>query len=196
LRFLLSNAAVGALAAVALVVNVDALGDDFRISLLLLIIYEALLIVIVLFRRDVASIDRRLVPYAVALIAITTPFWLRPEKVGEDLLAGEVVQIAALLLHLTALGSLGRSFGVVPANRGVKTGGAYRWVRHPMYAADILGQAGFLISHRTLLNATAVVVAVVTQSARIHFEEQHLARDPEYADYMTRHRWRLVPGVW
>ena len=36
-------------------------------------------------------------------------------------------------ITLAAKMSLRRSFGLVPANRGVKVSGAYRFVRHPMY---------------------------------------------------------------
>jgi hypothetical protein len=41
------------------------------------------------------------------------------------------------LLVLAATLRLGRSFGIVATNRGIQTGGLYRIVRHPIYAAYV-----------------------------------------------------------
>ena len=195
-RFIASNAALATLMVLSLAANVDSYRDDPRLSVLVLMAFTTIILVLALIRRDIESVDRRFLPYLAALIAVTTPFWLRPEATGEDLLIGQVVQIGALVFQGYAVVSLGRSFGVVPSNRGIKTGGAYRLVRHPIYAAHILGTIGFLISHRTWLNLTAVLVALVTQTARIFYEERLLLQVPEYARYAASQRWRLIPGLW
>ena len=42
-----------------------------------------------------------------------------------------------------------------------------------------------------------VPVMIVGLAARAVFEERLLRRDlPGYADYLTRVRYRLIPGVW
>ena len=144
-RFIASNAALATLMVLSLVANLDSYRDDARLSVLVLMAFTTIILVLALIRRDIESVDRRFLPYLAALIAVTTPFWLRPEATGEDLLVGQVVQIGALLFQGYAVVSLGRSFGVVPSNRGIKTGGAYRLVRHPIYGALVLGFLGLSI---------------------------------------------------
>ena len=79
------------------------------------------------------------------------------------MLLGLLVQIAAKL-------ALWRSFGVVPANRGVKTRGPYRLLRHPMYAGYTLTHIGFLIGFpslsNTLLYASVLALNVGAHPAR------------------------------
>ena len=102
---------------------------------------------------------------------------------------GLAISIAAKLF-------LNRSFGIVAANRGVKSGGPYRLVRHPMYLGYITTQVGFLIDNFTLLNALLYAGSWTLQILRIREEEGILAKDDIYAAYSQRVRWRLLPGVY
>jgi len=75
--------------------------------------------------------------------------------------------------------------------------GPYALVRHPMYAAAIPYLVGIplLLGSWYGLIGSAIILAGV--SVRSIFEEKKLARElPGYADYMTRVRHRLIPGVW
>ena len=83
----------------------------------------------------------------------------------------------------------------MPAHRGVRSGGAYRWVRHPLYAAYAVMAAGYLASNPTPRNWVIVLVAYACQVARIFNEEQLLSGYPEYVAYKARTRWRLLPYV-
>jgi protein-S-isoprenylcysteine O-methyltransferase Ste14 len=103
--------------------------------------------------------------------------------------------IAGLLINLWSKLALCRSFGVVAANRGVKTSGPYAFVRHPMYAGYLLVQIGFLMSNPTLWNATVYSVALVLQILRMRAEERILVQDPAYLKYAGEVRFRLLPGV-
>jgi protein-S-isoprenylcysteine O-methyltransferase Ste14 len=147
-------------------------------------------------RRDARSSDQSLAAFAVGWAGTVLPLFLRPTASGSDLLIGQALQVAGLVLQLVAVLSLGRSFGVVAADRGIKTGGAYRFVRHPIYAAYLLADIGFVISHPTVGNVAAIAAAAATQVIRIWFEERHLAGNPDYQEFCMVRRWRLVPGVW
>jgi protein-S-isoprenylcysteine O-methyltransferase Ste14 len=92
--------------------------------------------------------------------------------------------------------SLNRSFGMVPANRGVVTSGLYGLVRHPVYASYLLGHIAFLLANPTLWNASLYAVALGLQLARMQAEERLLRRDPVYAAYAQSVRYRLVPGLY
>jgi protein-S-isoprenylcysteine O-methyltransferase Ste14 len=79
----------------------------------------------------------------------------------------------------------------------VITTGPYRWVRHPMY----FGAVWFFAGLSLMLGSAAVAIAclVVVPLAflpRILVEEAALRRDlPGYADYLSRVRTRILPGV-
>lgn len=94
-----------------------------------------------------------------------------------------------------AFSKLARSFGVIPADRGLITSGPYALVRHPLYSAYLVGGIGYLIR---LLSAWNVVVDVISfgwQLVRISAEER-LLEDDAYAAYRARVSWRLCPGLW
>ena len=104
------------------------------------------------------------------------------------ILAGSAIALAAKLF-------LGRSFGVVPANRGVKAAGVYRFVRHPMYAGYMINQLGFLLVFFSLWNVMIYALAWTAFWLRTGEEEKFLRRDPAYRRYAEQVRFRLIPGL-
>lgn len=81
-----------------------------------------------------------------------------------------------------------------PNLRGLRTGGPYRWVRHPMYLGLLalgFGTAG--IDLRALPPALGLAAALI---GKVVIEERMLRRTyPEYKAYASR-SWRLIPFVW
>ncbi len=117
-------------------------------------------------------------------------------------------QLLALLLTLTAGLTFtwairsNRFFSTavrIQAERGhtVATGGPYRYVRHPGYAALIVSNLStpiLLSSLWGLLPAAAIVCLYVVRTAR---EDATLhAELPGYAEFSQRTRYRLAPGLW
>jgi protein-S-isoprenylcysteine O-methyltransferase Ste14 len=70
-------------------------------------------------------------------------------------------------------------------------------VRHPFYVGLLLfliGLALWLESYASVLAVSVVFAALV---ARIHAEEKTLQETlPGYPEYMSKVRYRLVPGIW
>jgi protein-S-isoprenylcysteine O-methyltransferase Ste14 len=96
---------------------------------------------------------------------------------------------------LYSLRHLGRHFGVVSDARGLVTSGPYRWVRHPLYAGELLTTIGLLIGVFSPLTATAFAVGLGLQIWRAKVEEQSLTRAfPEYEAYAARTPM-LIPFV-
>ncbi len=87
----------------------------------------------------------------------------------------------------------------VQSERGhhVIAGGPYRFVRHPMYVGMVLLGVGVppaLGSWWALVPGLLWSVAFVLRTAQ---EDHVLQRDlPGYAEYATRTRYRLLPGIW
>ena len=92
--------------------------------------------------------------------------------------------------------SLGYSFGLLPANRGLVDYGVYRVVRHPIYLGYLITHASFLLSHPSVWNVVVMGGGDLALIVRAFFEEQILTRDAAYKRYCATVKWRLVPGVY
>lgn len=170
---------------------------DFHVGNLLFLIDQGLILSFILLRRPAQDISRRPRDWAVAFLGTVLPMLVSPAA-SDPLLPSALCSILILTgmaLHLSAKLSLRRSFGVVAANRGVMSGGAYRVVRHPMYAGYILTQIGFLLSAPAVANLIIIGSVWTMHVARIIAEERVLATDPSYRELMARTRFRLIPGL-
>lgn len=170
--------------------------DGFRLSLALLVAFESIMIGFVLSRRDSTEVDFSPLAVIAGLAGSFMALGFRPAGGAEDILVGQVVQIVGILMQVGASVSLGRSFGLIPANRGIKTAGMYRLVRHPLYFSYLITQAGYVVNNRSTLNVIVFAIGIGFQVVRIRYEEQLLAGDDEYQRYTQQVRWHLVPGVW
>lgn len=124
-----------------------------------------------------------------ALLVIPQGQQLAPDMVSTALIFGGV--ITSILAKL----SLRRSFGLVAANRGVKSNGLYRFVRHPMYSGYILNHIGFLLLYLSLWNVAVIALAWIMLWMRAEEEEKVLLQDDAYRSYASNVRARLVPGL-
>jgi protein-S-isoprenylcysteine O-methyltransferase Ste14 len=107
-----------------------------------------------------------------------------------------VLQLAGALGASLSLLALGRSFGLVAANRGIASRGPYRIVRHPAYACELIALAGYLLENPSPHNVLLMVLVAGCQLIRIHYEEAVLNTDPAYSDYARRVRYRLLPYLY
>ncbi|MFH1132751.1 MAG: isoprenylcysteine carboxyl methyltransferase [Pseudomonadota bacterium] len=107
-----------------------------------------------------------------------------------------VMQLIGGVCAFFSLLSLNTSFGILPSDRGTKTVGAFRVVRHPLYASYLLANIGFLLSNTDLSNISVVGFVSILQIGRLNYEEQLLKKHPEYQEYSKEVRWRLIPGVY
>ncbi len=177
------------------------LGADFlntgRLTGLLLLASEALVVVLTVFRRAPATVDRSMRARVLTTLSILGPPLVRPASVAP--IAPEAVTVAlsaiGLLVVIGGKLSLGRSFGLIPANRGIVSSGLYKLVRHPIYLGYLVTHFAFTAANPTLWNVAALVTADIALMARAVCEEETLARDEAYRVYQTKVRWRVVPGV-
>jgi protein-S-isoprenylcysteine O-methyltransferase Ste14 len=166
-----------------------------RPSLLLVVVLETVVAVLFMLRAPAARASSSLWAWVTTLGGTLAPFLLRPGDAASDVLVGQVIQCGGGVLALASLASLQRSFGLLPAVRGLRFGGPYRWVRHPIYAAYTVQNVGYLVSNATAWNVSVAAVALAFQVLRIYNEERILSSEPAYERYMRETRWRLVPRV-
>lgn len=167
-----------------------------RPSVLLIVLVETLILVFALVRSDPSGTWHSWQTWVTTLGGTLLPLLLRPVAGASDLPAGSLIQLAGFGLQVAAVLALNRSFGLLPAHRGVKTGGLYRWVRHPLYSAYALANVGYIVNHPSAWNLGVLALAIAFQVLRIRNEEAFLSRYPDYGAYARRTRWRLVPLVW
>jgi len=108
------------------------------------------------------------------------------------------VQIAAVLLMLWARRTFGwRSFHATanPTEGGLVTGGPYKFLRHPIYAAALYFTWSGVLSHLDPVNVILGILAIAGGVIRMLSEEKLLVeRHPDYAEY-AKHTKRIVPFV-
>jgi protein-S-isoprenylcysteine O-methyltransferase Ste14 len=174
--------------------------DHSRWTALLLVVSEGYTLMLVLLARravhrdlSVAALATTLYASAyVLLLGDTGTTRIAPEWVGAGL------QVASMAWQFTAKVFLGRSFGLLPAQRGLVTAGPYRFVRHPIYFGYLIGHIGFLLANFSWRNAAVLALLYAAQLIRISREESALAAssDSNYRLYREQVRWRLVPFVY
>jgi protein-S-isoprenylcysteine O-methyltransferase Ste14 len=164
---------------------------------LVFVIQQAWVAVVFLIRRAPQTTSRRPLDWLAAYGGWLTSLLVRPG--GDHVLSavplGLCLQVAGLVLWTWAFSKLARSYGIVPADRGLVTAGPYAFVRHPLYGAYLLAGIGYLIQSLSVRNIVVDAIAVGWQLVRINAEERHL-EGSDYADYRARVPWRLCPGIW
>jgi protein-S-isoprenylcysteine O-methyltransferase Ste14 len=163
---------------------------------LLLLVSELLVVVLTVVRRRAVVVDRTWAARLVAGASMVFVPLIKPAGVplAPDLATAFASGIG-LSIVIAGKVALGRSFGLMPANRGVVSNGVYRIVRHPIYAGYVVTHAAFLAAHPTPTNLLLLVVSDVSLLVRAAYEERTLALDPAYRAYMDRVRSRILPGL-
>lgn len=136
------------------------------------------------------------------LLAFTASYWglfvAAFTQRGIPILPGTVtntLSILSLIVAVYARLSLGRSIGLVPAQRIIVTRGAYQFVRHPIYTGLFISYFSFALRMYSPRNALLAFLGIGMFVLKSFIEEGFLRKDPAYAAYLGRVRWRWFPGL-
>jgi protein-S-isoprenylcysteine O-methyltransferase Ste14 len=168
-----------------------------RVTGLLFLASEALVVALTVVRRRARLVDRSFAAALTTTLSVALPPMQRASD-GAPLLPDELtVMVSAVGLALVIVGkmTLGRSFGVAPANRGVVVRGPYGFVRHPIYTGYLIIHIAFLVANPSPWNVAMIVIADVALVFRALMEERVLSADETYQGYCQRVGWHLVPGL-
>ena len=156
-----------------------------------LFLFYTLVAFLFIFRRPA----RKTAPWWQTLVAfadaIWPVLWLRATNSGW--FGGHILQGLAMALMIAATFSLGLSFGIAPADRGLRTRGVYRWIRHPLYAGELLFYVGYCLVHPSWHNVIGGLISFIWGRLRIKWEEAILHGYEAYAQQVP---WRLLPFIW
>jgi len=176
-------------------------GADFmqtgRLTNLLLLISEMLVVALTVLRRVAASVDRSMRARLLTTVSLLGPPLVKPVQLapllpGAITVAGSIIGLAIVIAGKI---TLGRSFGLMPANRGIVSSGIYRVVRHPIYLGYLITHVAFILANPTAWNVAALMVGDTALLLRAICEEHVLARDAQYREYQQAVRWRVCPGL-
>ena len=162
------------------------------------VLLEAFTAFLFLVRRSPQATSGRPLAWISALVGAFAMLGARPvasPDAGPFALL-EVLQLVGFAVVIVALGVLGRSFGIVAANRGIKTRGLYSFVRHPAYSGYLISYIGYVVENGSLRNVLLLVAGTGAQLVRMSEEERMLGLDAAYRDYLARVRNRLIPFVY
>ncbi|MGE3512847.1 MAG: isoprenylcysteine carboxylmethyltransferase family protein [Vicinamibacterales bacterium] len=180
--------------------SINLLTDFLRthhLTGLLLLVSEGLVVVLTVFRRRAQVVDRTIAAAVITAVSLVGPPLLRvttAEPWLPDLMTA-ALSLFGLCVVIAGKLVLGRSFGLIPANRGVVAQGPYGLIRHPIYAGYLVGHVGFVAAHPTAWNIGVILVADAALVIRALMEERVLSQDEVYRAYCARVNWHLVPGV-
>jgi protein-S-isoprenylcysteine O-methyltransferase Ste14 len=168
-----------------------------RVTGLLLLAGESLVVVLTIARRRALVVDRSVLAAVMTTVSLIGPPLVRATEATPLSTDAATAVLSALGLAIVVFGkiTLGRSFGLVPANRGVVVGGPYTLVRHPIYTGYLITHIAFLLAQPTRWNACVFLLADTALVLRALMEERVLSGDLEYQQYCRRVGWHLVPGV-
>jgi protein-S-isoprenylcysteine O-methyltransferase Ste14 len=125
------------------------------------------------------------------------PTLIKPGLASVGLLnqAGMALELIGVIFTQLARVYLGRSFGLLPANRGIVSKGPFRLMRHPIYVGWFVLTLGYAFIYPTPRNFVVIVAALFFMMWRIVQEEELLGLDPEYRAYCEKVGYRLIPWV-
>jgi protein-S-isoprenylcysteine O-methyltransferase Ste14 len=161
--------------------------------------FDLLLIYLLAVRDKPVSKSKGVLPRIFGVVGTFTGVGILQLPVAHLSLGMQI--LAAGLIGLGSLGSilvlwwLGKSFSIMPEARKLVTGGPYAYVRHPLYAVEIITVIGTAVQFTAPWSWVIALAVVALLWIRSHYEEQVLqAAYPEYGAYRARTA-RFIPGV-
>ena len=172
--------------------------DPTRWTLLALLVTEGYAMVLIVCARrstmrDTSSVAVVATLYSIFYYVLIDPGTTTP-LISE--FSGVIFYIVGTACQFYAKTSLGRSFGLLPAHRGLVGSGPYRLVRHPMYLGYLIGQTGFILVNFSWRNLSILVGIYLALGLRISREEAVLESSSEYCEYRKEVPWRLIPYIY
>lgn len=200
--FLLIAAAAAHAIVVVLSGPLDRLGLVQLAARLCLFSFVTMIAVLTIARAPAVARASGIQPFLAAFLGTNLVFLgvllLKPRDDLPEalLLLSAVLVMTGNALAVIGLRHLGRSFSILAEARTLVRSGPYRWIRHPLYAAEFISVLGVLIQYASIEAALLVLLQCACQMLRMRNEEALLTRTfPDYAIY-RRETARILPGVW
>jgi len=141
----------------------------------------------------------KLLNAAILLLVLDYAHWHLVPALARPLLqrVGVLLGVLGVIWQTWADAWLGRHFASDAPERKLMTGGPFRFVRHPRYAAFLIRKLAWPLLFASIIGWALLPVWLVLLSMRIRREEAHMTElfGTEYAAY-ARRTARLLPGLY
>ena len=113
---------------------------------------------------------------------------------------GLIIEIAGITLAVWAVMIMRRNANVAPIpkqNGRLITTGPYRFIRHPMYTAQVVAVFPLVIELNTQLRIAALSILFITLLFKLHYEEKRLVKHfgQSYSDYQKVTK-KILPFIY
>jgi protein-S-isoprenylcysteine O-methyltransferase Ste14 len=161
-------------------------------------IHNVIFMLVIVLRREYVKLDRNWFHWGVSILSFFSGlFFIKSSPIqGSIVTAADVINYIGIVVGIVAFLSLGRSFGIVPAVRKIKTRGLYHIVRHPMFVSDILFKIPVVLKYFTIYNFMIFLISLALYIIRARYEEEILSQTEEYQQYQQRVKYRFIPFVY
>ncbi len=159
-----------------------------------LLTINTLFLSLYLWRRPAKSETNSIIDWLLGTLGTALPLLLRATPHGDTVAIGAAMQLVGMTLVGLSIMSIGRSFAVIAADRGIQYGGLYMLIRHPMYISELIFFFGFIVANPNSRNLAIFLCECFIQFARANREEQILKSDPEYREYCKKVPFRFIHG--
>jgi protein-S-isoprenylcysteine O-methyltransferase Ste14 len=164
------------------------------------ILFLSLAILLVIIRLPPVRNAKGFLPKVAGTVGCLLPFCflMLPHVTPTPCIAifSSAVVFLGMLASIVSLCWLGRSFSILPQARSLVMDGPYRYVRHPLYLAELCIVFGRICELEQPWPLIAMLAAAASQFWRMHYEEQVLMEAfPSYHGYASRTA-RLIPGLY
>ena len=176
--------------------NLILLINQFKISLLITLVFNLVIVIIYLIRRPPIRASFSIFDILISIMGTFSTFFLIGSPDKQEMIIFQILQILGLLISVSGLIFINKSFGIIPADRGIVTDGIYRFVRHPIYAGYFISSFGFLVQNYTMWNTGVFISIIVIETTRVLREEVLLKKNPIYIQYTQKTHWRFLPYIW
>jgi protein-S-isoprenylcysteine O-methyltransferase Ste14 len=155
------------------------------------------------------SVDFTFLGWSAALIcyppfnALAGTYIHYPQYASYELFTNEIILaifyfiiICLYTIYVWGTLELGLKFSNL-TNKGIVTGGPYRYLRHPAYTTKNLAwwfENTFVLTN--LLASLSLLVWNFIYILRGITEEKHLEKDPKYQKYQNKVKYRFIPGIY
>ena len=142
-----------------------------------------------------ASLAGRIIAVAGTFVLQIPGTYPVPDNQLGRLITSSALIVVGMAIAIGGIATLKSNFGIFPEARGLVRNGLYRYVRHPLYAGEIIAGLGFTLG-TTWLPAFALFAA---QCALLYWRTvlEERALSACFSAYPTYQRTtkRLIPGV-
>ena len=166
----------------------------------LMVCFNALILILYLLRTRAKSTSKSLAANTIAILGTFLPLLLaylsRPQAINLiGIFTADLLVLFGMVFSLYSLSHLGRNFSIIPQARNLIQSGPYKFIRHPLYAGELLCSLGAVLASFSIERFILFLGMVGCQVYRA-FEEEKILADvfSEYQNYQAR-TVRFLPGI-